>query len=120
MTEHPTPLAVARAFIEAWTRHDMETAARYVANDVVFDGPIQRSTGIAPYMEGLIYFAQYVTGTRIVAAFGDSIQALIMHDVTTGPFGILTFAELLTVQDGKIQTHKMTFDTYEIRKAGLE
>jgi len=120
MTEHPTPLAVARAFIEAWTRHDLETAASYVADDVVFDGPIQHSTGIKPYMEGLIYFAQYVTGTRVVAAFGDSTQALIMHDVSTAPFGVLTFAELLSVQDGKIQTHKLTFDTYKVRKAGLE
>jgi hypothetical protein len=91
-----------------------------VAEDVVFDGPIQHSTGIEPYMEGLIYFAQYVTGTRIVAAFGDDTQALIMHDVTTAPFGVLTFAELLTVTGGKIHTHKLTFDTYEVRKAGLE
>jgi hypothetical protein len=120
VTEPTSPLAVARAFIEAWTSHDMETAAGFVADDVVFDGPIQHSIGIKPYMDGLIYFAQYVTGTRILAAFGDGAQALIMHDVSTGPFGILTFAEFLTIQDGKIRTHKLTFDTHAVRQAGLE
>jgi hypothetical protein len=46
MTEHPTPLAVAIAFTEAWTSHDLTTAAGYLAEDVVFDGPMQHSDGV--------------------------------------------------------------------------
>ncbi len=38
-------LDVVIAFIKAWTGHDIDTAADYVADDVVFDGSMQQSTG---------------------------------------------------------------------------
>lgn len=117
MTENLTPLAVARAFTEAWTSRDFTTAAGYLADGVVFDGPINHSTGAKAYMEGLMAFAQALTGMKILAALGDDAQALIMYEVTTGPFGTLTCAEQLTIRDGKIQTDKLTFDTYAVRKA---
>lgn len=117
MSQHPTPLAVALAFLEAWTSHHMDTAAGYVAEDVRFDGPIQHSTGIELYFDGLTPFAQTVTGDTILATFGDDDRALIMHEVTTIPFGTITMAELFTVKDGKIHAHRATFDTYELRKA---
>jgi SnoaL-like domain len=117
MTEHRTPVAIACAFTEAWTSHDMDTAASYLAEDVELDGPTNHRTGVKAYMEGLRPFARAVTGMRMVAAFGDDAQALIMYEVTTGPFGTLTCAEHLTIRDGKIQTDKLTFDTYETRKA---
>jgi len=118
MSDHPTPLTICRAFLEAWTSHDMNTAARYVAEDVRFDGPIQHSTGIELYMDGLAPFAQTVTGLKVLAAFGDDNRALIIHEVTTALFGTVTMAELFTVKNGKIQAHRATFDTYELRKAG--
>lgn len=120
MSEHPTPLTICRAFLEAWTSHDMAAAARYVAEDVRFDGPIQHSTGIELYLDGLIPFAQTVTGLKILASFGDDERAILMHEVTTALFGTVTMAELFTVKDGKIQAHAATFDTYELRKAGAE
>ncbi len=118
MTEQLTPVAIARAFTEAWTSHDMETAARYVAEDVDFDGPIAgHTTGIEAYMQGLAAFARAITGVQVLAAFGDEEHALIMYEVTTGPFGTLRSAELLTIRDGKIQADKLTFDTYKVRQA---
>ena len=57
MSEHPTPLTICRAFLDAWTSQNMDAAARYVAEEVRFDGPIQHSTGIELYMDGLIPFA---------------------------------------------------------------
>jgi len=118
VTEPTTPLALAIAFTNAWTRHDLETAASYVAEDVEFDGPIAgHTTGIDAYMQGLSAFAPVVTGMQIIAAFGDDTRALIMYDLATAPFGTLRTAELLTVKDGKIQADKLTFDTYRVRQA---
>jgi SnoaL-like domain len=108
MTERSTPVAIARAFTEAWTSHDMDTAARYLADDVVFDGPASHSTGAQAYMEGLNGFAQRVIGMQMLAALGDDTQALIMYEVTT-PAGTLTCAEHLTIRGGKIQTDRLTF-----------
>ncbi|MER8971449.1 MULTISPECIES: nuclear transport factor 2 family protein [unclassified Mesorhizobium] len=73
-----TALDIATAFTKAWTSHDLETAANYVADDVVFDGPMQRSTGKDPYLKGLTKLSQDVTGVRVIAAFGDENQALLM------------------------------------------
>jgi hypothetical protein len=119
VTEHSTPVAIARAFTEAWTSHDMDTAATYVAEDVVFDGPLGHAVGKKAYMEGLNTLSRAValTGMRVVAVFGDDTQALIMYELTTGRFGTLTCAKLLTLRDGKIHRDRLTFDSYEIRKA---
>jgi hypothetical protein len=121
MTEHApaTPVAVARAFTEAWTSRDMDTAARYVAEDVVFDGPLGHVEGKATYIESLKRLVGMlgVTGVRVHAAFGDDTQALIMYDLLTERFGALTCAKLLTFRDGKILRDRLTFDSYEMRKA---
>ncbi len=117
MTDQSTPLAVALAYTEAWTSHDIAAAASYLADDLIFDGPIDHFTSAAAYAEGLGAFAQVVTGVNILSAFGDDEQAMIMYEVTTAPFGPLTCAEHLTVADGKIQKIRLTFDTYAIRKA---
>lgn len=117
MTAHPTPLAIARAFTEAWTSHDLATAANYVAEDVVFDGPFVHLIGPTAYIEGLTAFAQGVTGMQIVAAFGDDDQALIMYEVHGSRFGALRCAECFIVKDGKIQTDLLTFDSYPVRQS---
>lgn len=117
MNEHSTPAAIARVFTEAWTSHDMETAATYLADDVVFDGPITHTKGKQAYIEALSRFAGAVTGVTILAAFGDETQAIIMYDLATGPFGTLPSAELLTFRDGKIAADRLIFDTYATRMA---
>ncbi len=111
------PLDVALAFTHAWTSHDLETAKTLVASEVVFDGPMQQSTGIDPYFEGLTRLAESVKGVEIIAVFGDDEKALVMYDLLTGPFGRLTCAKCFTVLDGKIRKDQLTFDSYKIRNA---
>ena len=118
MTEQSAPAAVARAFTQAWTSRDMDSAARYVADDVVFDGPLGHTDGKQAYIEGLNGIAQAValTGVKILATFGDDTQVLIMYELITDRFGALTCAKLFTIRDGKIQTDRLTFDSYQIRQ----
>lgn len=113
-----SPVAVARAFSEAWTRGDMETAVRYVGQDVVFDGPMGHVEGKATYIESLVGLrrALDVTGARIVAVYGDDTQALIMYELLTSRFGALLCAKLLDVRDGTIHSDRLTFDSYSVRK----
>ena len=119
MTEQSASATIARAFTEAWTSRDLDAAARYVAEEVVFDGPLGHVEGKQAYLDGLKGLAQAVdlTGARVLAAFGDDTQALIMYDLITGRFGTLTCAKLLTIRDGMIETDRLTFDAYEIKKA---
>lgn len=117
MVEHPSPTEIAVAFTEAWTGHDMSTAESYLAEEVVYDGPVNHVVGVRGYVEALERFARAVTGLEIIAVLGDEEQAMIMYEVSTGPFGTLTCGEHLTVRSGKIQTDRLAFDTYAIRMA---
>jgi hypothetical protein len=118
MSTQPTPIEVAIAFTEAWTSHDMATAASYVADDVVFEGPRNQSTGAKAHIDGLTRFAQAVTGMKMLAALGDDQRAMVMYDVTTRPFGTLRAAEELVIRDGKITRDTLVFDTYKMRATG--
>jgi hypothetical protein len=109
MTEHTTSAAIARAFTQTWTGHDLDAAADYLAEEVTFEGPGGRSTGKAAYIEGLRGFAQSVTGLNILAAHGNDDEAMIMYEVTTAQPATLTCAELLTLRGGKIQSDRLVF-----------
>ncbi len=119
MVEHSTstPAEIAVAFTAAWTSHDMAAARGYLAEGVVYDGPVNHVVGVRGYIDALERFASAVTGLEIIAVLGDEEQAMIMYEVSTGPFGTLTCGEHLTVQEGKIQTDRLAFDTYAIRTA---
>ncbi|HEV7125860.1 MAG TPA: nuclear transport factor 2 family protein [Ktedonobacterales bacterium] len=105
MRQNTTPAVLARAFTVAWTSHDLDAAADYVADDVTFASPVLQFSGKRAYMDGLAAFARTITETTILAAFGDDAQALILYDVALGPARALTCAELLTFRDGKIASH---------------
>jgi hypothetical protein len=114
MNPQATSLDVALAFTKAWTSRDMDTAAGFVADDVVFDGP---SKGAKPYLDRLHKLAHSITEVEMIAAYGKDDQALIMYDLHTGHDGTLTFVKCLTVQDGKIVCDKLTSDSFKIRNA---
>ena len=57
-----------------------------------------------------------VTGLKVIAALGDEERAIIMYDLTTGPFGRLRAAEDLVMRDGKITGDTLVFDTHPIRE----
>jgi hypothetical protein len=116
MSNETSPLHVALAFTEAWTSHDLKTAAGYVADDVVFDGPLGHTTTLKDYLDGITNLAKSVTSARILAAYGDAQQALIMYELATNPFGTLRCAKLLQVRDGRIVSDKLAFDSHLIRK----
>ena len=117
MTESKKPVDVATAFTEAWTGHDMDRAAKYVAADVVFDGPMGHVTGVEDYVESLTRLGKEVKDFRMIAAFGDEEQALVMYDLITKSYGTLRCAKLFEVRDGKIYGDKLTFDSDKIRSA---
>lgn len=112
-----TTAAIARAFTEAWTSGDMGTAARYVADDIVFDGPLGHTNGKPAYLQGLTCIGEAVAlrGVRVLAAYGDDTQALIMYDLLSDRFGPMTCAKLFTFHDGKIARDRLTFDSHSIR-----
>ena len=116
MSDAPA-VAIARAHLEAWTNHNLDTARGNLAADVQFYSPVANLAGIDEYMDaprGLTQFArQVVPGSlRVIAAVGDERNALIMYEVSTagGPLGSKAFPSAQTWlmdENGKIKVERI-------------
>jgi ketosteroid isomerase-like protein len=111
MTGSTSPaLEVALAYYQAWTSQDLEEAMSYIADDIVCDAPAGRLEGAAAYREFMGPFVQMLTGSRLIAAFGDRQTALVMYDTETVPVKSAPGAECVTVNDGRITYSRFVFD----------
>lgn len=114
-------LRTALAYYEAWTGGDLDRAMSYIADDIVCDTPAGRLEGAHAFQEFIAPFAQILTGSATIAAFGDDDTALIMYDTQTVPVPSAPGAEYLTVSAGKITYDRFVFDRAPFeaaRKAG--
>jgi len=111
MTDTSSPaLEVALAYFHAWTGHDLDKAMSYIADDIVCDAPAGRLEGAAAYRGFMGRFVQMLTGSRLIAAFGDAGTAVIMYDTETVPVKSAPGAECVTVTGGKISYSRFIFD----------
>jgi hypothetical protein len=111
MTDTTSPaLRTALAYYQAWTGHDLDKAMSYIADDIVCDAPAGRLQGAQAYRGFMGPFVQILTGSKMIAAFGDDETALIMYDTETLPVRSAPAAECVTVKDGKITYNRFVFD----------
>jgi hypothetical protein len=124
MTESMSPaLEVALAYYHAWTGHDLDKAMSYIADNIVCDAPAGRLEGASAYRNFMGPFVQILTGSELVAAFGDDVKAVVMYDTETVPVKSAPGAECVTVKDGKIIRSLFIFDRAPfdaVRKAQAE
>ncbi|MFF5294421.1 nuclear transport factor 2 family protein [Paractinoplanes globisporus] len=106
----PAALRVALAYHEAWTGKDMDTAMKYIAEDIVCDAPAGRIEGAAAYRAFLGPFAESLTGSAMIAAYGDEERALVMYDTASPRVASAPGAECVTVVDGRIAYSRFLFD----------
>jgi len=111
MTETTSPaLDIALAYYRAWTSHDLDQAMSYVADEIVCDAPAGRLQGAPAYRGFMTPFVQMLTGSTLIAAFGDDTTAVVMYDTETVPVKSAPGAECVTVTDGKITYSRFIFD----------
>ena len=103
-------LTVAKAYYEAWTAKDMDQAMTYVAHDIVCEAPAGRIEGAERYRAFLNPFAQMLTSSDMIAAFGDEQTALLMYDPHTTLVESAPTAEWFRIEDGKIVHSRLVFD----------
>lgn len=114
-SKEKAPAEIARAFTEAWGAGDFDTAARFVDDAVVFDGPLTRVSGKAALLAALQGFAAAITRVDVLAVHGDEREALLLYEMVTGPFGTLRTGERLVITDGLIVRDEIVFDTHAVR-----
>jgi len=109
-------ITVARAHVEAWSRHDFEAARAALASDVKVRAQTTQNLmkaetnlrGVEPYMEGLELFARAVErgSAKLISATGDQHNALLMLTVRASfapgaPAVTMPMARLYLVDDNK-------------------
>jgi hypothetical protein len=111
MTDTTSPaLHTALAYYQAWTSHDLDKAMTYIADGIVCEAPAGRLEGAEAYRAFMAPFVQILTGSKMIAAFGDDETALVIYDTETVPVKSAPAAECVTVKDGKITHSWFVFD----------
>jgi ketosteroid isomerase-like protein len=111
MTQTASPaLEVALACFRAWTGHDLDGAMSHIADDIVCDAPAGRIEGAVAYRDFMAPFVRILTGSELIAAFGDETTAVIVYDTQTVPVKSAPAAECVTAADGKITRSRFIFD----------
>jgi SnoaL-like domain len=103
-------LETALAYFRAWTGRDLDSAMSYIAGDIVCDAPAGRLEGAEAYRAFMSPFTQILTGSELIAAFGDEDRAVIVYDTSTLPVPSAPAAECVTVTGGKITYSRFIFD----------
>ena len=111
MTEQPSAaLSTALAYHQAWTGKDLDRAMRYVAEDVVCENPTGRIEGLEAFRQFMTPFAQMLTGSDLLGAYGDADTAVLVYNPHTTLVADAPSAERFTVRDGRIVHDLLIFD----------
>jgi hypothetical protein len=103
-------LDTALAYHRAWTSNDFELAMTYIADDIICDAPAGRIEGSEAFRGFMGPFAQILTSSNLLAAFGDDETALLMYETETIPVKDAPGAEYVHVAEGKITHMRIVFD----------
>ena len=110
-------LGIALAYYQAWTGHDFERAMTYIAEDIICQAPAGTLEGAEAFRGFMGPFAQILTRSDLIAAFGDDQQAVVMYDTDTAPVSNAPGAECVTVNDGQITHMRIIFDRLPFEQA---
>ena len=108
--ERGSPLYVALAYHRAWTSNDFERAMTFIAPDIVCLAPAGRIVGAEAFRAFMGPFAQILTRSELLSAFGDRSTAVLIYDTDTIPVKNAPAAEYLTVRNGLIVAMRIIFD----------
>jgi ketosteroid isomerase-like protein len=101
----------------AWTSGDMQAARALLADDLDFQGSIERFQRADDFVGALTMFQKMTRRVNIIHAFYSANEAALLYDCDTmSPAGVIRTAEFFTVADGKITSIKLVFDATELRK----
>jgi limonene-1,2-epoxide hydrolase len=111
VTQDPSAaLSVAMAYYHAWTGKDVDRAMTHVADDVVCETPLGPVHGVEGLRQFMAPFAQMLTGSDLIAAFGDQQTAVLLYNPHTTLVQDAPSAECFTVEDGRIVRSLLIFD----------
>ncbi|MCU0599134.1 MAG: nuclear transport factor 2 family protein [Desulfobacterales bacterium] len=111
------PKEVVTRYHQAWTVGDLKSARGYLADDLDFQGSIDKFNRADDFIAALAGFQKMLRGVNLIQSFFSDIGAALLYDCDTPtPAGVIRTAEFFTVADGKIKAIRLVFDATELRK----
>lgn len=103
-------LDIARTYVAAMAKKDVETIISISAEHVVCTSPIGQITGIERFQAFQEGFARMITNLTVLAVYGDDEQAVVVYDAETHQVPHSVVAELIKVRDGKLASTEVIYD----------
>ena len=94
-----SPMYTALAFHRAWTSHDLDRALAHVVRDIICHTPMGPINGAAEVRAFMGSLSQFVARSELVAAFGDTRAAVLIHHVDTVAGRAVPVAEYLVIDN---------------------
>jgi SnoaL-like domain len=114
----PSTRDVVHGYYDAWTSRDLDRARGCLADDLEFQGSLQRFTRANDFIPALEQFLQILEDVRLLKELYEGDDAMMLYDCVAGPAGTIRTAEAFTVRDGRIRDIKLVFDPTELNKLG--
>ena len=110
----PTASEVFNDYLSAFESGDMDRARALVADDFSFEGPMLQVDGKDAFFEAVSDMASIFKGHTILKQFEDGNEVCSIYDLeieAPGGAGSVTMSEWCTVQDGRLTSARLVFDT---------
>ncbi len=108
---------IVRSYYRAWTSRELTKARSLLADNLNFEGAVDRFQGGDDFARALGGFVQGLTEVRLIAEFYSTEDAILLYDcVTPTSASTIRAAEYFKVKNGKIQDIKLICDPTEWRK----
>jgi hypothetical protein len=109
---------IVKGYYHAWSSGNLEVARFFLADDLDFQGSIDRFHTADAFIATLGAFHRKLSCTRLLKEFYAPNGAMLLYDcVTDSPAGTIRTAEYFGVSSGKIFEIRLVFDATLLRQS---
>ena len=102
---------IALKYFDHWSRKDYQGSARYLDENLSFQGPIDTFNNAQDYIKSIARLALIITEVRKKKTFVDEKDVCVLYDlVTNTPVGTVPCAEWIHADQGKVKSIQVFFD----------
>ena len=110
-------LPLARTYLDAWHRKDLDAIARHLHPEVRLISPQTTIDGKAGVVASVRRILPLLTGLQVLSAFAHETQAIFTYEfMCLPPIGICRTAELMTFEGELIRGIELFFDARPFEK----
>ena len=117
MSDYEATRKIIEAYRDAWISGDLETARKFLADDLEFRGSMNSFNDADSLIAAMSVFLNILKSVDMISSFYHEDEAMQMYDlVTDSPVGTIRTVEYCKLELGKIKEIKVVFDPSELKK----